>query len=217
MHIPYVTCRQLSGGNYFISTEQALNSLRLRRLKLFAQLEADITVDLCSRVSAPCCALEVSEEDMLLLDDCIRTTDDALSPEEVAAVYYIAGYVTYKLNMDGPAMPADNVDESEFTTLVSRGRLRHPSDELFQFARFAYGLFCLFDDDSRFKCSSYVCKVFGCLYTSVPFDLPETCMRRVIRTLANCFFKGVTKVSTAQDPVSLNITERKVRKLNPGM
>ncbi len=151
---------------------------------------------------------------MNYLDMCI-TSIDAISKEENAALYYIAGYVQHKF---GPYVSVSDAlfnESSEFTELVSRGRLCHPSEHIFQFVRYAYSLYNLLPNvEIRFKCVRYIVKLFTYLYNALPLDLQLSSINEVIRTIVNCFFKGITKLEDSSENVSRSIDERKIKKLS---
>ena len=67
--------RQLSGGNYWISVEQIISSLTLRRMKLYHKLELE-NVDSVGQVE--CCkqSLDDRDEDIELLDTCFSKASD---------------------------------------------------------------------------------------------------------------------------------------------
>ena len=56
-------CRQSSGGNYLISAEQIINSIKFQRIKLFSKLDIQVEDD---DVTNDCCSfhLKDSEQDL---------------------------------------------------------------------------------------------------------------------------------------------------------
>ena len=81
----------MSGGNYFIAVEQILSSLQLQRLKLFDRLSITTTH---YHDPSLCCSQELTEEELLIVDDAVMTTDNLLDSE--AAKYT---FIAYKLNI----------------------------------------------------------------------------------------------------------------------
>ena len=62
-----------------------------------------------------------------------------LSDDERTTLYFITGYVTFKENLDDVNDLTESVDEaSEFTTLVSRGKLKHPTNDLYDMSLSLY-------------------------------------------------------------------------------
>ena len=125
--------RQMSGGNYIISVEQVMSSLTLRRVKLYHKLELEDT---------NCCKgkLADKDKDIELVDDCFEETSN-LSESERAILYYISGYVAFKENIGKEAIEEGMEDESEFTKLVSRGKLSYSSRDLFDLSQYIYCFF----------------------------------------------------------------------------
>lgn len=62
----------MSGGNYFIAVEQILSSLQLQRLKLFDRLSITTTH---YHDPSLCCSQELTEEELLIVDDAVMTTE----------------------------------------------------------------------------------------------------------------------------------------------
>ncbi|XP_065659062.1 uncharacterized protein LOC136083583 [Hydra vulgaris] len=207
--------RQLSGGNYFISEEQVLNSVHLQRLKLFSKLVSLDETDIhCSHIHSDCCTMDLIEEDIIYLDKCLINADnESINNQENAALFYMAGYVQHKTNpqrvLDATTLQSAS---SEFTDYVSHGKLRYPGDTLFQFICFCYLLFNSFPkSEKRFQCVVYLKKLFLFLHSTSPFDLEtnSTDITKVISIITNCFLKGVTTLDDSSDIVSLNIEGRK--------
>ena len=69
------TIRQMSGGCYFISVDQVISSLSLRRLKLYSKLGLENVVDTNKN---ECCKgnLDDRDEDLELLDSCFNYASD---------------------------------------------------------------------------------------------------------------------------------------------
>ena len=66
-----------------------------------------------------------------ILNSCFETTA-SLTTLERSALYYISGYVAFKEDINvGNSEELTNSLDSEFTTLVSRGMLRHPPNYMY--------------------------------------------------------------------------------------
>ena len=117
--------RQGSGGNYHISYEQIISSLALQRLKLFDKLDMEYSNE---HDRDDCCTRELDDKEIGLLDVTPSLTD--IDEGEKSTLYYICGYIAMK---QGIGLDAPEVDTpvSEFTNNVSRGKLKHPSEDLF--------------------------------------------------------------------------------------
>ena len=55
----------------------------------------------------------------------------------MSTLYYIAGYIAFKHNI-GLDAPTENIEAFVFTTNVSRGLPKHPTDDFFQLASSLY-------------------------------------------------------------------------------
>lgn len=188
-----------------MSVEQVKNSLRLQRLKLYSKFDGAVLL----HSERDCCSLEISEDDLHHLDQSIASYEEA-SEDENAALFYVAGYIQHKYQPVHQSSACGSC--SEFTELVSRGRLSFPSEPLFQFIRIAYCAFNQFPNvQPRFQCVTYIAKLFTFLYNSLPLeiDLP---LHDALKTLINCFFKGFTKLETSCYDSS-SASGRKLRKL----
>ena len=112
----------MSGGNYYISYEQILSSIKLRRLKPFTLLEIPYTN---AHENADCCEYDLTDDELILLDRCFELSDD-ITTEVKSALYYISGYVAMKEGIGLDDLQIQNSEISDFTTNVSRGLLKHP-------------------------------------------------------------------------------------------
>ena len=92
--------RQGSGGNFFISAEQVINSLQLERIRLFAKL--DIHMNEISRNG--CCSnksLFDSDEGTDLLDACFLESSN-ITLTDRSVMYYIAVMLLRRKTSRGP-------------------------------------------------------------------------------------------------------------------
>ena len=78
--------RQSSVGNYYISYEQVLSSLTLRRLKLFDHLNLPYSNE---HEKDGCCLRELKDDEIELLDSCLEITDKTFTEKERSSLYYI--------------------------------------------------------------------------------------------------------------------------------
>ena len=76
-----------------MTADQVFNSLRLQRMKLFNKLKYLSADEHCARIRSECCACEVEEEDVVLIDECLLRAGDDISDHENAALYFICGYI----------------------------------------------------------------------------------------------------------------------------
>ena len=99
----------------------------------------------------------------MLINDLYASTSMSIdfSSELESGLFYVAGYLQKKFDLPTPtvSMPtdSDSASASEFTSLLSRGRLRYPSEDIFQFLRLSYRYFELISSsEERFKYVSYM-------------------------------------------------------------
>jgi len=185
------------------------SSLKLQRLRLFSKLSVNEDSSFCSRVAPDCCHMDIDENDVELVDSAIVAQVGDVSETEQAALFYIAGYVQHKIYGCG-SDSSFSTSASEFTEMLDRGKLKFPSEELFQFVQFAYSLFnTLSASEKRHSCSAYIARLFSFLRVSLPFSVEEKPGQE--KTIANCFLKGWTKLDAS---ATADIDERKVRKLS---
>ena len=184
-------CLGSSGGNYLIGAEQVINSVKLQRLKLYSKLDVE-SVD--GGAIDDCCLanLEDSETDLDLITGCFADASN-LSVTEKSTLYYICGYVTYKEGIvcvdanDTVALP----EEAEFTLKVSRGKLKLPPLNLYDFSQYCY---TFFQARKNKCCTKIYLQAFSEIYkyTGYSFENVES----IIRRLCNCFFKAFVKRET---------------------
>ena len=176
--------RQSSGGCYYISVQQVINSLSLQRLKLFDELE----INSKSHIEDDCCSADLNENEIFMLDECFQLVD-MLTVEEKSVIYYIAGYVAKKDNLAGSTDDGhfNETPASEFTSLVSRGKLSHPPDELFDLT---CALFSYYKHVEK-TCIKHLLVGFQQIYEA--FHLSFESETRILRRLINCFSKAFSK------------------------
>ena len=95
---------------------------------------------------------------MAAVTSCIRVE---LDEEEEAELYFICGYVSHQEGLSSDEILApEALAPSQFTTLISRGKLRHPPLWLFAFSQFAYDVF----KKLRSDCAVKMQRLFQSLY-----------------------------------------------------
>ena len=100
------------------------NSLRLQRLKLFTKIDslANSNSVHSSHVNSDCCSLDIQENDIIYLDECLITGSESVTDQENVALYYIAGYVQHKVDpLRQMEVTVSKSVSSEFTDNISRG------------------------------------------------------------------------------------------------
>ena len=110
-----------------------MNTLNLERIKLFSKLEIEQKHDKLNKLSCDCQSSDF-KDGMADLVDKSFTEASNLSIDERSTLYYVSGYVARKENF----ISVENsikLPESEFTDLVSRGKITHPPAALYDFAQ----------------------------------------------------------------------------------
>lgn len=198
--------RGIFGGLYHITFEQLLICGKLRRLELLLDLE-EIHHANPEIHHANCCVSEFSIEEWETLDTLFNDLH-RLTECERQTIFYIAGYIHKKEHMTETNCVTDvnGSDDSEFLSLVSRGRLTFPSEELFNFSLLSYVFFKKFEN----RCKQRIVRIFSVLYECYFFEfLPKD---KVISRLGNIFMKGLVRKWNDSLPAASN--ERKRIKLS---
>jgi hypothetical protein len=183
-----------------------LSSLKLQRLKLFHLIsgkkeEHSITL---------CCSSDFVDDELEVLDQVLLEAS-VVSEEESASLFYIAGYVTKKCGLPSDeSIDPSIIAQSEFQSLLDRGRLSVPAPNLLHFTHCAYFVFQRCSTLSNFhKCAFRMKRMFVLLYHSLPFTFSD--IDGVCRRLSNTFFKGFGRRENQQIPIP-NSAERERRK-----
>ena len=178
--------RGMCGGNFFISVEQIQFCLNLRTIKLFDILDIEPTDD----HQEECCLedLNDSDADLELIVDCFVKCSN-LTKEEKSILYYICGYVAKKEKLPAIGECPALKEQSEFTTLVSRGKLTHPPAELYELSTYC---FTFFKSRSQKCCTNIYLQAFKQIYQLSHFNF-ESNVDGIIRRLVNSFFSAFAK------------------------
>lgn len=177
--------RGCNGGNYYMSGDQVQNALKLQRIKLFSCLEENVYLE---HTEKECCKQGLSEADLSSLDNCFENTS-TISMNEKSALYYICGYICQKENLQGSSTPVLDLPESEFTKLISRGKLCHPPLDLYDLAMYLY---VYYSSISERTCLKKILLAFNYIYESSHCEFEN--ISSILRRFANTFTKGfVTK------------------------
>ena len=173
--------RQGSGGNYLISVEEILNTLNLERLKLFSKLEIEQKNEQLNNSSCQCDINDFEDE---MLVEAAFTVANNLSSNERSILYFISGYVARKENLKSDPNVI-KLTESEFTELVSRGKLMHPPPLLYHLPQYLFSFFKLSPGKC---CSKYFKKGFHLIYTTTEYSFEN--IHGIMQRYINCFFKA---------------------------
>ena len=124
-------------------------------------------------------------------------------------LYIICGYVSFKENLPVSDGVVTLSYESEFTELVSRGKLKHPPPELYDLALYLYSFFK--NRHSKY-CSRVSLQGFMFIYESSGCQFPN--IERILKRLINTFFKGYAKDRTDQIRAKRSRTTTFVREMS---
>ena len=138
----------------------------------------------------PCCLTALDDTELEYLDKCIELTS-SLTESEKSTLYYISGYITHKEGL----LPSETVQpacvkKSEFTQLVSRGQLSHPSGDLFSLSEHLYAYYKNIPSKSCVNRLIVAFQEIGDVTSNFEYD------KSVFRRFANCFSKGYAVQST---------------------
>ena len=128
-----------------ISMQQVLSNLSFQRLKLCNKLQCEPS---SKHENEDCCKEDLSEEVWEYIESCFQKTS-TLTDIEKSTLYYISGNVAKKHSIiveDDIQTEREN-PVSEFLNLVSRGKLHHLQEVLFDLSMH---LFC-------YKCVDKTC------------------------------------------------------------
>jgi hypothetical protein len=197
--------RQMAGGCYYISVEQILCSARFRELTLF--LNADAIEDLPHTVS-PCCSTDINESEWEAIDTAVENISK-ISDHELNGLYFVAGYIAMKEQMRSDYNEDIDTEHKEFTALVSRGKLRHPPQWLFNFSQATYAAFLSLSEKN---CAPHICAIFQQIFDAY-FLEQVTSVSSICRRFCNCYMKGTVRRASEEQRHHVE-TSRKITKLS---
>ena len=102
-----------------------------------------------------------------------------------------------------------NLPESEFTNLVSRGKLVHPPAELYDLSQY---LLSFFKTCERKCCTKLFLKAFNMIYAMTEYNFPN--IESIIRRYINCFFKAYVNKENEKIAVEKDIRQTKKRRIS---
>ena len=109
-----------------------------------------------------------------------------MSEEEIATLYFISGYVTFQesISCDEEVL-YDDLEASEFTELVSRGKLKHPPHDLFDLSKYIYSFFKSIEKKC---CAKIFLEAYQYIYDSTGYEFEN--IEKIMVRFNNCFLKG---------------------------
>ena len=166
--------RDSSGSNFLIHAEQAINSLQLQQLKLFAKHKVPFQDNLDLN---PCCPnLNLHDSEKNLLKNALKN----LTELDKSCLSYISGYVARMEKIECPSNAMMELPESEFTKQLSRGKLTLPPHDLYDLSLYLYTFF----KNRDVKCCTFL-QAFNEIYHFTGCQFPNKI--RILRRYTNCF------------------------------
>ena len=180
--------RQLNGGNYYMSADHVENALKLHRIKLFSSLEVD---DIVWHSQNECCHVTLNDDELECLPKAFECSSK-ISEIERSSLYYICGYVCFKEGIHSDKhKEVANCPESEFTTEVSRCKLFHPTEDIFELGLYVYAYY---QNIQNKTCINKLLNGFIKIYEVSHFKLPN--IQSILCRFDNSFSKGCAKKET---------------------
>ena len=99
--------------------------------------------------------------------------------------------------------------ESEFTELVSRGKLMHPPSDLYDLSQY---LLSFFKNRERKCCTDLFMKSFFTIYNMTDYDFPN--IKGILRRYVNCFFKAYANKETEKIALEKDVRQTKKRRIS---
>lgn len=203
--------RQGHGGCYYISVDQIFASARLRRMQLYSRLHGSVP----EHTQSDCCLKTMSESEAAQFDG-LQLKVCQLSEIEKASLYFICGYVCYKEKLPRETCASSSNGmasrSSEFTRLLSRGRLCQPPEWLLVFACFCYAYF----GSSTNSCANRLVCVFQQVFESfIDVQVDADRIIGISKRLANSFLKGLVRRGSESARHRTDACSRRLQKLKP--
>ena len=124
-----------------IHAEQAISSLQLQRMKLFSNLKVQFQDYSDLNSCCPNLNLQNSEEGLELIEKCFEESSN-LTELDKSCLFYISGYVARMEKIEFHSNTMIELPQSEFTKLLSRGKLTFPPlFDLYDLSLYLYTFF----------------------------------------------------------------------------
>ena len=111
---------------------------------------------------------------------------EEINETESSTLYYISGYVSFKEKLCSD-QPAELPHCSEFTDMVSRGKLSHPPIKVYVLSKCLYSYYNKVDN----SCATKLMVAFKVIYEymDLEYDNLTSIFRRFINTFSKAFAK----------------------------
>ena len=196
-----------AGCNYYISAEQVAHTHNIDRAKLMLEYDsADIVYDNAAH-KCPVCRQELSDNEILLLDDVPSLIDD-LTADEKMSLFHIGGYIAAKHQEFQGDPDLHSADITRYTYTLDRGGLSFPSVELYNFVLICY-IFVMKSDVK--SCRRRLINIFED-FPSI-FHLHVAVNDVVISRIVNIMLKSICCHQNAKNSLPEN-KKRKITKLS---
>ena len=173
--------RQGSGGAYFISVQQALNIVEIRKTKLAFDLKSDIfyTKDKSSSHNCSKCSFLLNVDLCEVIDKFPKIEAD-LSSDIKMGLVYVSGYVS-RYDDDFYDAHFLYLKYGSFLDDLNRGKLKILGDCVCQWSFFCY---IMFHELAQVTCVESLCRVFQIISDLFSFGITY----KQCRILSNVFF-----------------------------
>lgn len=201
--------RQGSGGTYFITVQQILEKLNIKKASIFLSTNGDVEqIDTFSGHLCPNCSFVLDENSTETFDN-LEELENHVTVETKMALVYISGYVTRNdlLMSDDDLFHVTTFYHQKFGNYIDeldRGSLNIPSDTAVQWSIFC---FVMFEVVKNRVCRQSLCNIFDNISEYYQFNM----RRQHSRILANIFLKNFCTLTTPRTSKETNL---KVLKLS---
>ena len=152
-----------------------------------------------------CCVPSVEDDD--LTESCFDIAS-SLNDDERSTLYYISGYVSFKEGMGILSQQFHEVPtEGEFLELVSRGKLSHPPEDLYDLSLYYYAYF---KSRNPKCCGKVFLEAYNEIYSATDYEFEN--IASINRRFLNCFFKAFVKKESSKIKQKKNMKKRKLAK-----
>ena len=142
--------------------------------------------------AAECCIAHLTESEVELLNICFENSV-VITETERSSLYHICGYIAHKgngLSIDRKDVQSNTA--SEFTKMVSRGKLAFPKEELFDLS---FYLYVYYKSVENKRCTTRrLLKTYEMIHDFTNYDIASH--NSVMRRFANCFGKAFSVSSS---------------------
>ena len=180
--------RQGSGGTYFITVQNALEKLRIRKTQLLMQINPEGVIDETTGHECEKCHYDLEQSHYDVLEN-LPDLEVHISEQVHMSLVYISGYVCRTESEEDGDSTLYYEKYGTYMRNMDRGGLKVPNDRCCQWTVFCYIMFETLKDST---CRKSLSKIF--LLVSEIYDFGMT--EKQVRRLCNIFFKNICLFSS---------------------